>query len=330
MVTESFTPESAADLLAFLAALEASTAPAPAPRYTVGQRLEGTTWPRLNKRCTLAEYREQDYSERSIQLCQVEKVLVLSRAEWAELAESLMHDDPRLGHGGHDSDADLPATWEYHTGTEQERAAWRAQSYCLVTVVTVAGATDDADTFLVDAQVHTYARYVGFLAGAPVGPKVERPQLCLVPPPAEVEQAPEVPAWAGVEMTVPDTIRTIEAATVPAAPLNPKARSAGQKERTVMIRKALKDCGVRGVSVTMATGSMCYWTHVRAEGVPHAEGTDWNEHERRECLVCERNQAADKKLHAIIMAAFPDLGDRSDSMTDHFDFVFTVNVNGRR
>ena len=328
MVTESLSPASAASFVAALELLDQAPASAPAPRYTVGQRLQGV-WPRLNKRCTLDEYREQTerYTDKT---CRIERVLMLSRAEWADLAENLMRDDSRLGSGGHLSNADLSDEWEYERGTEAERKVWDAQAYRLVTVVCVAGAPDDSDTFLVDAQGYRYARYVGFLAGAPVLPKVERPQLRLVPPPpAEVEQAPETPAWAGVEMTVPDTIASIEAATVPASPVSTTARSAGQKERTAMIRQALKASGVRGVSVTMATGSMCYWTHVRAEGVPHAQGTDWNAHEARQCPVCLRNQAADKKLTALILAAFPDLGDRSDLQSDHFDFVFTVNVNGR-
>lgn len=94
----------------FLAKLETSA------RYTVGQRIRGS-WPRLNKRPTLEEYREQ--TDRTEDLCCVEKVLVLSREEWTSLADSLLSDDPRFaGLGGHNSDAALPEGWE----SRRERA----------------------------------------------------------------------------------------------------------------------------------------------------------------------------------------------------------------
>jgi DNA repair protein RadC len=38
------------------------------------------------------------------------------------------------------------------------------------------------------------------------------------------------------------------------------------------------------------------------------------------------NMAAEKKLTAIILGAFPDMGDRSEAMTDHSDFRFTIAV----
>lgn len=126
---------------------------------------------------------------------------------------------------------------------------------------------------------------------------------------------------------VSKAVRTIEAAQVPEAVVNPEARRLRQKERSKAIRDLLKSLGIKGVSVTSATGSMCYWTNVRIDGVPHPRVKNWGEHRTHECPVCQRNRAAEDKMHRIILAAFPDLGDRSDSMTDHFDFVYTVDVD---
>jgi len=317
-VTETLTRETAAALLSLLTVAET---PARAPRFAVGQRLRAE-WPTLNKRCTLAEYREQ--SDRTVDLCQVARVLELPRAEFFAFTEALMNNRADLGTGGHDSDADLPANWDYFTGTEEEREAFRAQAYRLVTVVLLQGAEDDRETFLVDAQGYTYARYVGFLCGA------ARPRLRLVPPPApEPEPAPvvEVPALSpeAAALAAPAAILSIEAARIPTAPLAQNARRADQKERTRLIRQALKDAGVRGASVTMARGSMCYWSDIRVEGIAHTEYPE--DHVPFRCPVCQRNQAAEKKLNAIIMAALPGMDDRSDSQSDHFDFVYSVNVS---
>lgn len=322
MVTESLTASAAVALVDFLAKLDTSA------RYTVGQRIRGS-WPRLNKLPTLEEYREQ--TDRTEDLCCVEKVLVLSREEWIDLADSLLSDDPRFaGLGGHNSDAALPEGWEYHTAPEAERREWESKAYRCVTVVLVADATDDSDTFFVDPQGYSYARYVGFPVGAPL-PNRDRPRLRLVPPPLPEPVSAPVPVEViipalpvGVE--APESIRSIEAASIP-APIGQPVRGAGQKERTKRIRQVLKAAGIRGgVSVTMARGAGCYQTDVRIDGIQHAPDVDWNKHEYRECPVCMRNAAADRRVSAIILGAIPDLDDRSDSQTDHFDFMFTVSV----
>lgn len=124
----------------------------------VGQRLVAS-FARLNKRCTLAEYREECrrpadfYEER----CEVEAVRTLTPEEWDHFADNLMDDVDWLGTGGTNTDADLPEGWDFHTGTEAERDAFRRQAYSLVTVIQAPG----RETFVVDAQGYTYARYVG-------------------------------------------------------------------------------------------------------------------------------------------------------------------------
>ena len=125
-----------------------------------------------------------------------------------------------------------------------------------------------------------------------------------------------------------EVLASVAAAKLPAGLEPANIRSTGQKERTTRIRNLLKACGVkmgargRGVSVKAATGSMCYWTHVRFEGLDSCETAP---HSRFECATCLANKATRDKLVDLILTAFPDLGDRSDAMVDHFDFVFTVN-----
>ncbi len=131
---------------------------------------------------------------------------------------------------------------------------------------------------------------------------------------------------------------SIEAATVPFGPVffTPGTlRPMGQAARTDAIRKLMKYVRVKGVSVRKATGSMCYWTNVDLPygwpcGCP-GDCDKWqpcprqsNAGEHQLGVWRDRARKARDKVKAIILAAYPDLDDRSDSMTDHFDFVFTV------
>jgi hypothetical protein len=83
------------------------------------------------------------------------------------------------------------------------------------------------------------------------------------------------------------------------APAN--IRSLRQTERSARIRSLLRAAGIRA-RVKSATGSMCFWSkvYVPADQV--------------------------RAVYALIEAAFPDMADRSDLMTDHFDFMFTVSA----
>lgn len=134
---------------------------------------------------------------------------------------------------------------------------------------------------------------------------------------------------AEMVMDLNPVLASIESAKLPVGLVPANIRSLGQKERTAAIRSLLKASGVKmgargnGVSVKSATGSMCYWTTVRYESIDHAPGVEM--HSRFYCPTCKANAAASEKLHTLILAAFPDLGDRSDIQVDHFDFVYTVN-----
>jgi hypothetical protein len=90
----------------------------------------------------------------------------------------------------------------------------------------------------------------------------------------------------------------LPAGTVPA-----NIRSLTQTQRSAAIRSLLRAAGIKDARVKNATGSMCYWTKVYV-----APGTEV------------------RAIESLIVAAFPDLADRSDLMTDHYDFMFTVGV----
>ena len=123
--------------------------------YAIGQRIT-VSFPRLNKQGTLDEYREQ--ADRRTVPCEVEKVLMLTAEEYDAMAEDLLADYNRLGTGGTNSDADLPEGWDYFRATEEERAAFKAQAYNLVTVVQA----PRRETIFINPEGHAYPRYVGF------------------------------------------------------------------------------------------------------------------------------------------------------------------------
>lgn len=103
------------------------------------------------------------------------------------------------------------------------------------------------------------------------------------------------------------------------------ARFLSQKERTALIRKAVKAAGIKA-SVTSATGSMCYWTNVRIDlGVEHP-AHDWRTHIVSDCAHCSERLALRRRVEALILAAYPDLDDRSDVQADYSNFIFSVEV----
>jgi hypothetical protein len=109
---------------------------------------------------------------------------------------------------------------------------------------------------------------------------------------------------------------TICNAVIPTQVVDPHLRSKGMGERTRAIRKLLKDLGIKGVSVRMATGSMCFWTYV---DVPRFDVDPSNPEQWR--LSHDVEHESQKKVERCVLAAFPDLDNRSDGMTDYFDFV---------
>ncbi len=93
-----------------------------------------------------------------------------------------------------------------------------------------------------------------------------------------------------------------------------------------LIRDLLKAYRIKGVSITAPKYSMVRSVEIR---LPEARREHYSDrggiHDRLDCPTClERNEASNR-LEAIILAAYPDLRDRSDSLTDHFDYRISID-----
>jgi hypothetical protein len=51
----------------------------------------------------------------------------------------------------------------------------------------------------------------------------------------------------------------------------------------------------------------------------------YRDHEYRTCPRCQRRHVATLRLTSLILAAYPDLDDRSDSQVDHFDYCLSIH-----
>lgn len=101
-------------------------------------------------------------------------------------------------------------------------------------------------------------------------------------------------------------------------------RSKTRKERSTVIRGLLRDLGFKGISVTTPSYSMARTTEIRLPDRERCQdgGAD---HVPYRCPACSRYWDTRNKLTAIILAAFPNMDDRSDTQSDYFDYVFSVD-----
>lgn len=121
--------------------------------------------------------------------------------------------------------------------------------------------------------------------------------------------------------TYDETLASIEAAKTPEV-VDPNMRDNTRKEWTKAVRSLYKTLGVKGVSVTAPNYSMASSIHINisaGDGHEHTGGVEYTN-----CLICKRYGKAKAKLEALVLAAFPDLDDRSDSTTDYFNFCLMV------
>src|SRR5690606_14730607 len=109
-----------------------------------------------------------------------------------------------------------------------------------------------------------------------------------------------------------------------------------QKEFAKALRTFLKayNLSSRDISVKSAVGSMCYWIDVRLphidrgktyfeiSSMPADEKEEWFAQSR---VLEEHRHDANAHMRKIIDAAFPGCRDRSDSMVDYFDFMYTIH-----
>ena len=118
-------------------------------------------------------------------------------------------------------------------------------------------------------------------------------------------------------------------------------RSLSRKEWAKQVKSLLKSLGLGFVSVTAPSYSMASSIHIRFhqdegpwEGGEHEKlHAEINQRERdgyewlgygNYCPHCKQQWQAHQRLEKIILAAFPDLDDRSDSQSDHFDSCLSI------
>jgi hypothetical protein len=114
---------------------------------------------------------------------------------------------------------------------------------------------------------------------------------------------------------------------------NHNLRSATRKEWAAEVRKLLKSLNINGVSVTTPSHSMAQAIQISLpdeldNSIEHQKLHDelWKQNRPgTDCPQCGQRWNARKHLEAIILAAFPDLDDRSDLQSDCFDYCLSFS-----
>lgn len=130
------------------------------------------------------------------------------------------------------------------------------------------------------------------------------------------------PMWAKGKRTPADVRAHILAAKLP-EPKGEAIRSLPLKEIAAKLRGLFAELGIKGISVTAPRYSMAHSVDV---DVPRIEWESPAESEAEQQGRRDHAVAVRRKVEAIILAAYPDMDDRSDSMTDYFDNRFGVTV----
>lgn len=115
-------------------------------------------------------------------------------------------------------------------------------------------------------------------------------------------------------------------------PVMSRERHIPRKQQAALARELFKRLGLRGVSVTTPNYSMAHSVDVSYPKLqihchdmwPH----NWEVSDRTEetrCPTCKENWKMHEKIAEILARAFPNHDDRSDSMTDYFDFKWSIS-----
>jgi hypothetical protein len=108
-------------------------------------------------------------------------------------------------------------------------------------------------------------------------------------------------------------------------------RQDSRKQIAADIRALLSRLKLKGISVTAPNYSMAQSVRINLPTVPNDytgcdnRENDFREHRVNTCRHCHLQERARRRLEAIILAAYPALDNRSDSMTDHFDYRLSVS-----
>ena len=107
-------------------------------------------------------------------------------------------------------------------------------------------------------------------------------------------------------------------------PVMSRDRHIPRKLQSKLARMLLRSLGIKGVSITTPSYSMAQTVDVR---IPQRDDHDLDEggYMVPGCPAAVANTEARQRMLSILLAAFPRHDDRSDTMTDYFDYCWSVN-----
>lgn len=135
---------------------------------------------------------------------------------------------------------------------------------------------------------------------------------------------------AGCGACLTDTIQAILDAEPSRVVYTHIQRYDPRTETAKQVRRTLRAMGIRGVRVTTPRYSMAQGLDIAFAGDDHTPDAcgQWDsvyrEHDR-DCPRFWRWHLADQRIEALLIRAFPNLDNRSDSQTDYFDAYFHIN-----
>jgi hypothetical protein len=118
--------------------------------------------------------------------------------------------------------------------------------------------------------------------------------------------------------------------TIPLPAVRGQIRHSRPVEQAALIRRLVKDLGIRNVSVT----SKNYCVRINLpQAVEYNDPAHQAAHDElwkagrggTDCPLCDKRYKAHQAMHRIVLAAFPDMDDRSETRSDYFDFKFVVD-----
>jgi membrane protease subunit (stomatin/prohibitin family) len=97
-----------------------------------------------------------------------------------------------------------------------------------------------------------------------------------------------------------------------------------RKEQAKLARELFKKLGLKGISVTTPNYSMAQSVDVSIPSRNDYKMIGQYDIDP-ECEACKANHEARERIEAILLAAFPNHDNRSDSQTDYFDYCWSFN-----
>jgi hypothetical protein len=94
----------------------------------------------------------------------------------------------------------------------------------------------------------------------------------------------------------------------------------------VAVRKLFREIGLKGISVTAPKYSMAHSIDIKTpRNEPEPTVKDEHGYDNYHPEYLAARNAALAKVEAIIVAAFPDLDNRSDFISDYFDYCLSIS-----